>query len=721
MFDRYLEQQGKYNGGRGLDPHWVDDGRRFWFHARDSGDVVMLVDPTSNTAAPLLDVARVRSILRGAGVEGIPDTGLPFESLELHDADSVVRIGTVAGTFDLDLGTFRLSGAPDRPAEPQARMPPGSVRSPDSAKTVFLRDGNVWVRLLEMDREIQLTFDAEEFLRYSVSGGWARIRTPWSPDSRYLVIERSDRRELGKTPIVDWLSPEEDVSFVSRYSELQDDIPQELLYWDAATGALAAIALPAVTSGGDAVTVLGWRPASTELLVGRVLPGVRRREVLAADLVSGRVRTVLLEVGDIVPQAGAFTMLDDGFLWASDRDGHRHLYRYDYDGQLKAQLTAGDLWVVEDIDAIDVSSGWVYFRAYADPDRPYDMHFCRVRLDGTGYSVLTSQEGRHNVTLSPDMQYFLDEHSSITRPWQTDLRRVDGTYLRTLTRTDMQGLRKELRWIDAEEVVVKAADGTTDLWGALFKPYDFDPSTKYPVVIIIYTTFWPQFSPSFETGGNPRQYAQLGFITLRLALRGEYGARDRAFAAALYGRIGCCEHDDVAAALSQLAADRPWMDLDRVGVLGGSWGGYHAARFLLMRPDVFTVGIAERAWMDPRDLGSMELWMGMPEDNPEGYEQLSNLPFADRLEGRLLFVLTMADWGGTVSSTLRMVDALIRAGKPFDMLVVPGVEHLYHRSGERGEIADHYVWERQMPAYLVEHLIGTGGRAPSGATTPSRQ
>jgi dipeptidyl aminopeptidase/acylaminoacyl peptidase len=241
------------------------------------------------------------------------------------------------------------------------------------------------------------------------------------------------------------------------------------------------------------------------------------------------------------------------------------------------------------------------------------------------------------------------------------------------------------------------------------------------VVIIIYTTFWPQFSPSFETGGNPRQYAQLGFITLRLALRGEYGARDRAFAAALYGRIGCCEHDDVAAALSQLAADRPWMDLDRVGVLGGSWGGYHAARFLLMRPDVFTVGIAERAWMDPRDLGSMELWMGMPEDNPEGYEQLSNLPFADRLEGRLLFVLTMADWGGTVSSTLRMVDALIRAGKPFDMLVVPGVEHLYHRSGERGEIADHYVWERQMPAYLVEHLIGTGGRAPSGATTPSRQ
>jgi hypothetical protein len=117
----------------------------------------------------------------------------------------------------------------------------------------------------------------------------------------------------------------------------------------------------------------------------------------------------------------------------------------------------------------------------------------------------------------------------------------------------------------------------------------------------------------------------------------------------------------------------------------------------------------------------MEIWMGVPEDNPEGYEQLSNLPFAGRLEGRLLFVLTLADWSGTVSSTLRMTDALIRAGKPFDMLVVPGVGHIYQQSGERGEIGGHYVWERQMPAYLVEHLIGTGGREPSGETTPSRE
>ncbi len=634
MFDRYSSERRELSGQGRLDPHWLDGGRRFWYVSTEAGDdVIVLVDPASGAADPLIDLARLRPALESAGVEATPESELPVQFLSLDQGDRIARIQVAGRTFDLDLNLYQLTAVPgEAGTASESDSLPGPL-APDGSKVAFLRDGNVWVRFLDEGREVQLTSDAEEFLRYTISGGWARIGAPWSPDSRYLVLERSDRRDMGKTPVVDWLSPSEDVTYSTRYSELQTSYPHEVFYWDSETGEVAAVDLPRPQQGHGWVTVLGWGRESSRLFIGRSTATVRLVEVFDVHVPDGASGLILSETGPILPQAGGFRVLEDGFLWASDRDGYRHLYRYDTSGRLLAKLTHGEIWVVEDVVAVDEDTGWVYFRAYADPDRPYDMHFCRVRLDGTGYAVLTTEKGWHSVTLSPDRAYFLDRHSSIERPPRTDLRRSDGAFVRALRETDIGLLRERLGWVDAEEFVVTAADGETDLWGALFKPYDFDPSKKYPVVLMVYTTFYPSYGPLFG-GGNPRNYAQLGFITLDLALRGEYGARSREFAASLYGRLGCCEHDDVAAALTQLAADRPWMDLDRVGVLGGSWGGYHAARFLLMKPELFKVGIAERAWMDPTELGSMEIWMGSREENPSGYARLSNLPLAPRLERR---------------------------------------------------------------------------------------
>jgi dipeptidyl aminopeptidase/acylaminoacyl peptidase len=251
--------------------------------------------------------------------------------------------------------------------------------------------------------------------------------------------------------------------------------------------------------------------------------------------------------------------------------------------------------------------------------------------------------------------------------------------------------------MDSEEFVVKAADGETDLWGVINKPNDFDPAKSYPVVLWVYTGIWAGYAPYF---GGGQAAAQLGFVHVVTSLRGEGGARDRAFRTAFYGRRGCCEHDDAAAVLQQLAAARPYMDMTRVGVTGGSQGGYSSARFILMRPDVFRVAVSERAEMAPDE--NFVPFMGTREDNPDGWAQASNIPLADRLEGKLLLIQPSDDH--FFHSTMQMAQALIQAGKEFDMLIVPGAGHVYSRAGEWGRVADDYVWRWRIPAYLVEHL-----------------
>jgi dipeptidyl aminopeptidase/acylaminoacyl peptidase len=697
MFDRYralavpLSRRGFID-----DVHWIDHGRRFWFQADDeTTSLIVVVDPASGTVDSLFNIHELTPALRQAGVTAIPSGGLRVDAVELVDGDRTARLVTNAATFDLDIATLaiRLTTAPDSPS-PQEDAP-ASIVSPDGSKSALVRDGNVWVRWTETGHEVPITSDADPpFLVYRTSHGWA-----WSPDSRHLVLIRTDRRDLPKRPIVDWLSATEDVEFTYRYAEYPA-AKQDILTWDTATAELSV--LPVDLHGADPEwTVLrAWRPDRPELFVAGQFPSPRRVELVAVNLHSGGVRTVLVEHGDsaVQPDYTDLTLLDDGFIWTSDRNGFHNLFRYDFDGRLVGQLTPDEVFVDGDVTAVDRAGGWVYFQA-ALPSRPYESQFCRVRLDGTGFAVLTDGDGTHQGELSPDFRYFLDRHSSSNRPPRTDLRRTDGSLIRTLATTDIAPLRTQLGWVDAEEFVVKAADGETDLWGVLYKPYDFDPARQYPVVQFVYTTYWGWWWRSWMRDMGMRRLAQLGFVTVVFNMRGEGGARSRAYRRAFYRRVGCCEHDDAAAVLQQLAAERPYMDMQRVGILGGSWGGYHAARFLLMRPDVFTVGVAERGAMELARAG----WpfMGTPEDNAAGYAAGSNLSLADRLQGKLLFVMPADD--GAFSSTVRMIDALIHAGKPYDLLLVPGTGHTY--GGVRGRIADDYVWTRMIPAYLVEHLI----------------
>lgn len=351
----------------------------------------------------------------------------------------------------------------------------------------------------------------------------------------------------------------------------------------------------------------------------------------------------------------------------------------------------------ERVIAVDDATGWVYWRGRTLDPR-VDAHLFRVRMDGTGLMRLTEGIGQHDIQLSPSKRFFLDTHSFVSRPFSVELRSVEGALLQTLSTADISDL-EALGWRPPEEFVVKAADGTTDIFGGIYKPPDFDPGKKYPVIEYIYasppiTDEAPRyFSPGGVLAEQHRALSQLGFITVRMDWRGSWswGTPQEP----IYGNIGRYEIPDHVAALKQLAAQRPYMDLSRVGIFGGSYGGYMALRATLQAPDFYTVGIAISPFTDIAKHFGNDGDMGPLETNREAYEYASNIRIAGNLLGKLLLIHGTCD--ALVLHTMRIIDEFARTGRPYDLLLLPGVGHDLPGSPDA-------YWRDAIRRYFVEHL-----------------
>jgi dipeptidyl aminopeptidase/acylaminoacyl peptidase len=371
------------------------------------------------------------------------------------------------------------------------------------------------------------------------------------------------------------------------------------------------------------------------------------------------------------------------------------------------RLTDGEL-LVERVLSVDETAGWVYFLGQGGDAHPYDQHLYRVSLEGQGLTRLTEAPGVHEVSVSPSHQVFVDNHSAPDRPPRSELRRIDGSLVAELERADVSAL-DALGWQPPEEVTAKAADGKTDLYGMLYKPVGFDPARRYPLVEVIYGGPQGSVTPRRFVPGDTCHFAQalaqLGFVTAILDARGTPG-RGKAFQDVVYRSIGRHEIPDHVAMLRQLAATRPYVDLERVGIWGKSWGGYFALRGMLLAPDFYRVGVS---WAPVAELVSVgvadvEPYMERPLDNPEGYAYASNLDVASALRGKLLIIIGTADQNTPFAHTMRMVEALIRADKPVDLLVLPEQHHWPEGTSRR------YVFET-VRRYFVDHL-GTDREAP---------
>lgn len=711
MYNRYLEFASYVNGGS-IAPHWMADGSSFWYaEGTPSNTVIWKVDAKANIKTALFDTGRLRKALTPLLGHEPAGSGVPFSEFEFLGAETAARFRLSQRDFVLDLTGYDIS-ADSAAAKERERDRPRivgrgfdgdivEVLSPDRRWFAGVKDYNLWLRPADGGTSLQLTEDG--VAEYA----WDVEEAVWSADSKRIVATKIDGRGVAKIPIVDWLGVTEKVEWVQPHRPTSGGPLRrtELHVFDISSRQRARIG----TGPEDQyIYTAGWRRDGSELMALQMSRNFKRLRLLAADPATGSIRVVLTEThktflwGNVFnyrgwrEQGGLFTMLDDGqrFIWMSERDGWSHLYLYDLQGRQLRQLTRGS-WPVQRLVAVDEKRGWVYFTAQGDPKRPYDTQVYRAGLEREALEPLASVPGRHDPVFSPSREYFLDTHSSFDRPPAVDLRRADGTLLQTLARADIEGL-KTLRWAPPEEFTAKAADGSTDLYGVIHKPFDFDPERKYPVLEFIYagpqTTHVPR---TFD--GSAFALTQLGFIVVMLDARGT-PERGKKFQDVVYGNLGRHEIPDHVAALKQIAKRRPYMDMKRVGVAGRSYGGYFTTRAMLLAPDLYRVGVAIASGVEVYGHSSrVEPYLGLPSENPDAYEYASNLRLAGNLEGKLMLIHGTADINAPFSQTMKMAEALIRAKKPFDLLVLPGEGHFF--AGE----ADGYLMEA-MRRYLEEHL-----------------
>jgi dipeptidyl aminopeptidase/acylaminoacyl peptidase len=559
--------------------------------------------------------------------------------------------------------------------------------------------------------------DATGVTRLSLAGepkyGWGVPPQGGNRDRRIFVAFRTDQRAVHTIPIVDYSSPVERVTYAN-YPKTGTPLPvTELHIVDPA----AARTWPVQLDTRDAyVWFLGWRPTVSEALVMRLSRNAKRLELFAINPTSGATRLLAHDERPATFIAGLefhvadwqwqVTPLpdDSGFLWMSERDGWRHVYHYGYDGGLRKQVTSG-AFPVHRVVHVDSARRDIYVLASGDSVRPYDRHVYRVALGGTGFTALTSAPGQHQPVFSSSGSFFIDSYSSLTQPHTVELRRDDGTLIKRLGQASTAPLAA-VGYTPPVPFRVKAADGTTDLYGVLYRPADFDSTRRYPIVDYIYAG---PFLAAHQTTYAPTEgmhrisatLAQMGFVVAMLDARGTPG-RGKAFQDANYGRIGQeVEIPDHVAALRALARSRPYMDSTRAGIVGHSWGGYFALRGMLTAPDFFKVGYAG-APGDLTEAASInEPNMGLLADNPAGYDMGSNIKRASALRGKLKIMHGTSDVMASLSTTMRMTQALIEANKTFDLLIMPRQPH-----GPPGAAGRYY--REDVRRFMATHLLRDG-------------
>jgi YD repeat-containing protein len=567
------------------------------------------------------------------------------------------------------------------------------VPSPDGNWLLSIQDRNVALRATVDGRSMLLTQDGTPEVEWNIDWtnpmlvlmGLAPPATSWSPQGNRVAAYRVDNRGVTQAPQVHYLKRQDEL--VHRYFCKAGGVLENLSLFVLDVAGRAPVEIQLGDTRDQYPCFAGWLPDGSELLVVLMSRDCRRVEVFAANPVTGAVRLLFVEEGSTFVRIHhdiyygrktGLSLTPDGrhLLWTSERDGWKHIYQYDLKGNLVAQLTKGN-WAAGDV--VRVIGQDVYFTAHSNAARPYDLHLCRVPLGGGAVQVLTEGDGKHVCQIAPTGQAFLDTVSTPSAPPRTCLRRIDGTVLNAeVSKADISRLQ-QVGFATPEEFCVKAADGTTDLWGVMYKPYDFDPKKKYPVIDYIYGG--PQIAvaehgfatASLSMSGMALRVAQYGYVVVMLDARGT-PERSKSFHDACYGSFFGTMTADHAAALRSLAARHSYLDLSRVGITGGSWGAYSSVRCLLDQPEVFKAAVVAAPGFDPYSCVLYECYLGLPQDNPEGYRKADLYPLAGQLRGELMIAGGTSDHA-TWTDAMKMSEALIRAGKMHQFVVMPEQYH----------------------------------------------
>ena len=712
---------------------WLDD-THFWYRDHDShGDHFMRMDTASGKATPLFDQGKLAAALGKLTGKPVDADKLPVTGYRTKP-DGRIAIVVRDKHYLCDLKGAGVcvagNGMPAHAAAGEATTgdEPG-VLSPDKRSEAFIRDWNLWLRDVATGKETQLTTDGVENFGYATdNAGWKHTDHAilvWSPDSKQIATFQQDQRrtgdmylvttEVGHPGLMQWKYPlagDKDVTMIER---VIIDVPgHKVLRLKMPPDQHRSTLCDDVSCGPDGGwDDVQWAPDGRTLAFVSTSRDHRHEWFRIADAVTGAVRTVFEESVPTYYESGIenvswrYLPATHEAIWYSTRSNWGQLYLYDLaSGKLKHAVTRGE-GNVSDVLHVDAKTRTVWFTGVGRTPGvdPYYRQFWKASLDGGQPVLLTPEAADHSITMSPDGKSFVDAYSTPTTPPVTLLRGATGGHvLATVATADISRL-KAAGWVPPVPFTVKARDGKTDLYGLMFKPTNFDPHKKYPIIDYIY--------PGPQTGsvrgrsflparGDNQSLAELGFIVVAIDGMGTPW-RSKAFHDAYYGDMGDNTLPDQVAGLKQLGQRHAWIDLGRVGIWGHSGGGNATADAMFRYPDFFKVGWSESGNHENRNYEDdwAEKWQGLlvtHKDGSTNYDNQANEDEAKNLKGRLMITYGTLDDNVPPSNSELVVQALIKANRDFDMIAIPNAHHAY-------AYATPYITRRRWD-YFVRYLAG---------------
>lgn len=687
---------------------WVKDKHNFWYETNTrKGKEFFLVNADQLKKIPAFDAEKLCAKLNKSTSKEYKPYAIPFEKPSISEDLKYFKfqIDTTSWEWDRLKNELKYTGKiekkKDEPywSESNDSDKGEPIKSPDKRYLAYTKNFNLYIREIATDKESQLSFDGSEGCYYS-----AYIQ--WSPDSKKVITKRISRNTkhfiyfIESSPIDqlqpklqkrDYLKPGDQLPIATPCLfnvEQQKQIPV-----DAST-----------YLNQYSLDNLSWRNDSRAFTFEFNQRGHQRFMVVKVNAENGS-QTVLVDeksntfIQYSSPEKKIRYDINDGkeMIWASERDGWNHLYLFDNTGKVINQITKGE-WVIRGVEHVDESNREIIFKASGRNagEDPYLIHYYSIKFDGSGMKELTPEATNHKAYFSSDYNLFVDDYSRVDLPSALVLRnKVDGKIVMEIEKVDITELQK-LNWKMPEVFSAKGRDGNTDIWGIIYRPTNFDPTKQYPVIEYIYAGPHDSFVPkSFRANHSWfSSLAELGFIIVQIDGMGTSN-RSKTFHDVCWRNLKDAGFPDRILWMKAAAQKYSYIDLSRVGIYGGSAGGQSSTAALLFHPEFYKVAVSSCGCHDNRmdKIWWNEQWMGYPIG--PWYAENSNVVNAHLLKGKLMLLVGELDDNVDPASTMQVCDALIKANKEFELVVLPGMNHT--GGGKYGE--------RKRRDFFIKNLL----------------
>lgn len=710
-YNRAYALREKYNAKHvlyaGVVPHWVDQTSAFWYvRQTEKGKEYVKVDAASKKRTALFDQQKMASALTEKAGREINAYNLPLQNCRLNISLDTLRFQldgkfwaySIKNNRLLDEGAIPSRGKERHWMEVDDEKEGRPVTSPDGKWTAFIKNDNVYVREVATGKEKQLSQDGTLSNYYS-------SYIQWSPDSKSVVscrirpVEKRYVYYVESSP-ADQAQPKlHKQEYAKPGDELRFKVP---CIFEVESGRRL---IPSTELFSHQYELSGpmWNADSKAITFEYNERGHKVYLVLEMSAVDGSVRTLIEEKEEKYVNYPRIyrNYLGDGkrIIWSSERDNYNHLYLYDRaTGKPLNQITKGE-WYVRGVQHVDEANEVIYFSANGmkKGEDPYLIHYYKINFDGSNLVELTPEEGMHQCWYSSDYKYLVDVYSKVDQAPIAVLRDAKNGKIRMqLDKADISALLAN-GWKAPEVFSAKGRDGKTDMWGVIYRPSNFDPSKKYPVIEYIYSGPGDQYVPKTFSSYNwwMTLLAELGFIVVQVdGMTTSF--RSKEFEEVCYKNLKDAGLPDHIAWIKAAAQKYPYMDIDRVGIFGCSAGGQESTGAVLFHPEFYKAAYSACGCHDNRmdKIWWNELWMGYPVD--ESYSACSNVDNAHLLSRPLMLVVGELDDNVDPASTMQVANALIKANKDFELVVIPGA---HHTMGE--DFGEHKRYD-----FFVRHLMG---------------